>query len=162
MSEETIPPTNLFNDFLKSPGWETGDLTTIGVLEFVSGDLVVTVLPHPRLPKTLLLEISIRALALDDDAGEAAPLLLLHRLNNAGRFEHGWSAMIDEEDMLLLTATRPLDITDASTLEEEIADGLERARSLNELWLDAGERNAGSGSGADFSVGSPSLPIDRA
>jgi hypothetical protein len=162
MPDDTSSPTELFNDFLKSPGWEAGDLPSIGVLEFVSGDFVVTVLPHPRLPKTLLLEISIRALALDDDAGEAGPLLLLHRLNNAGRFEHGWSAMIDEEDMLLLTATRALDITDATALEEEIADGLERARALNELWLDAGERDAGAGSVTNFPMSSPSLPIDRA
>ena len=155
-------PLDLFNAFLQSPGWESGDLSSIGALEFVSGDFVVTVLPHPHRPKTLLMEISIRALALDENAGETAPLLLLHRLNNAGRFEHGWSAMIDEEDMLLLTATRPLDITDAASLEEEIADGLERARSLNELWLDAGERDAGAGSGTDFPMSSPSLPIDRA
>ena len=162
MSDETASPLDLFNAFLKSPGWESGDLTSIGVLEFVSGDFVVTVLPHPHRPKTLLLEIAIRALALDDQEMESAPLLLLHRLNNAGRFEHGWTAMIDEEDMLLITTTRPLDITDAAVLEEEIADGPERARTLNELWLDAGERDAGAGSVTNFPISSPSLPIDRA
>ena len=162
MLNETSSPLDLFNAFLQSPGWEAGDLPAIGTLEFVSGDFVVTVLPHPHRPKTLLLEIAIRALALDDDAREVGPLLLLHRLNNAGRFEHGWTAMIDEEDMLLITTTRPLDITDAAVLEEEIADGLERARTLNELWLDAGERDAGAGSVTNFPISSPSLPIDRA
>jgi hypothetical protein len=155
-------PLDLFHAFLQSPGWESGDLTSIGALEFVSGDFVVTVLPHPHRPTTLLLEISIRALALDYDPGDAGPLLLLHRLNNAARFEHEWTAMIDEEDMLLLSKTRPLEMTDADALEGEIADGLERARALNELWLDAAERDAGSGTATNFPMSSTSLPIDRA
>jgi len=111
-----------------------------------------------------VIEIQIRGLALEHPAESAQALLLLHRINNTARFEHGWTACIDEEDMLLISSILPINSLNEDNLGEEIADGLQRAESLNELWLDARERDQADESGANDPIPATRmrLPIDRA
>lgn len=101
--------------------------------EFTSGDHVASVSWLDA--STARVEISLRGLALADPAAHAEALLLLHRLNAAARPVHPWIASIDEDDMLLLSAT--IAAPDCSALQENLTEGLARARSLDALWQTA-------------------------
>lgn len=98
--------------------------------EFTSGDHVASVSWLDA--STALLDISLRGLALTDPAAHAEALLLLHRLNAAALSVHPWIISIDDEDMLLISAT--VSVPDRPALAEILAEGLTRARSLDALW----------------------------
>ena len=105
-------------------------LPAIYSFEFTSGDHVVSVNWNDA--ATARLDISLRGLALTDPAAHAEALLLLHRLNAAGRPVHPWVISIDDEDVLLISAT--VSVSDRPALAENLAEGLTRARSLDALW----------------------------
>jgi hypothetical protein len=103
-------------------------------VEFVSGDHVASLFPHPGRKDLLCVEISLRALALGEGDADSERLLFLHRLNAAARHDHPWTISIDEEDMLLLTAAFPWIGLDAESLSHLVAEGLQHAESLDALW----------------------------
>jgi len=96
--------------------------------EFTSGDHVANVQWLDA--ATSRMDIFLRGLA--DPAAHAEALLLLHRLNAAARPVHPWIISIDDEDMLLISAT--VSVPDRPALAEILAEGLTRARSLDALW----------------------------
>ena len=96
--------------------------------EFTSGDHVVSVNWNDA--ATARVDISLRGLA--DPAAHAEALLLLHRLNAAALPVHPWIISIDDEDMLLISAS--VAAPDRPALAEILTEGLTRARSLDALW----------------------------
>ena len=99
--------------------------------EFTSSDHVVSVNWNDA--ATARVDISLRGLA--DPVAHAEALLLLHRLNAAALLVHPWIISIDDEDMLLISAT--VSVPDRPALAEILAEGLTRARSLDALWQTA-------------------------
>lgn len=99
--------------------------------EFTSGDHVVSVNWNDA--ATVRVDISLRGLA--DPAAHAEALLLLHRLNAAALPVHPWIISIDDEDMLLISAS--VAAPSRPALAEILTEGLTRARSLDALWQTA-------------------------
>ena len=76
--------------------------------------------------------VDVRSLNEVDDALLGAVGLALLRLNQEARFEHGWAIVLDEDDRLSITTTVVMAQTASQALNEIIADGLDRAASLQE------------------------------
>ena len=125
---------SLLTAFAASLGTEADPSLPLSAVEFVSGDHVASLFPHPGREDLLCVEISLRALALGEDESDHERLLFLHRLNAAARHDHAWTNTIDDEDMLLLTAAFPWNGLDAESLADLVAEGLQRAESLDALW----------------------------
>jgi len=103
-------------------------------LEFVCGDHVATLFPHPGRAGWICAEVSIRGLALGFADPYSEDFLVLHRLNAAARHDHPWTICIDGEDMLLLAASFPPEGLGVEGLAENLAEGLARAESLDAIW----------------------------
>jgi hypothetical protein len=101
-----------------------------GPFEFTSGDHVVSLNWNDA--ATARVDISLRGLALADPAAHAEALLLLHRLNAVARPVHPWIISIDDEDMLLISAS--VAAPSRPALAEILTEGLARAHSLDALW----------------------------
>ena len=125
---------SLLTAFAASLGTEADPSQPLLAVEFVSGDHVASLFPHPGREDLLCVEISLRALALGDGDADTERLLFLHRLNAAARHDHPWTISIDDEDMLLLTAAFPWNGLTAESLSDLVAEGLQHAESLDALW----------------------------
>ena len=135
MNETNTPESSaisLLTSFAASLGMEADPSQPLVAVEFVSGDHVAAILPHPTRENLVCVEVSLRGLSLGESDHER--LLFLHRLNAAARHDHPWTISIDEEDMLLLAASFPWSGLTAETLSDLVAEGLERAESLDSLW----------------------------
>lgn len=99
-------------------------------LEFSAQGHTVRVMPHPTQASALLVEVDVCAVG---DPNAAAPLLM-HRINYAARFTHGWSVAIDADDEVVIYTTRAIARTDAGALEALMVDGIERATAIQQLW----------------------------
>lgn len=130
---------SLLTSFAASLGTEADTSQSLSAVEFVSGDHVASLFPHPGREDLLCVEISLRALALREGDSESERLLFLHRLNAAARHDHPWTISIDDEDMLLLTAAFPWNGLNAESLADLVAEGLQRAESLDALWQSLGK-----------------------
>ena len=135
---------SLLTAFAASLGTEADPSQPLLAVEFVSGDHVASLFPHPGREDLLCVEISLRALALGEDESDHERLLFLHRLNAAARHDHAWTNTIDDEDMLLLTAAFPWNGLDAESLADLVAEGLQRAESLDALWQSFDEETSES------------------
>lgn len=135
---ETNSPESIANalltSFAASLGIEPDPAQPLLAVEFASGDHVASLFPHPGGADLFCVEISLRGLALGEGDADSAQLLFLHRLNAAARHDHPWTISIDGDDMLLLTAAFPLSGLDRESLAEHLAEGLQRAESLDRLW----------------------------
>lgn len=139
------PASSLLTSFAASLGTEADPSHPLLAVEFVSGDHVASLFPHPGREDLLCVEISLRALALGEDESDHERLLFLHRLNAAARHDHPWTISIDDEDMLLLTAAFPWNGLDAESLADLVAEGLQRAESLDALWQSLAKETQESG-----------------
>jgi hypothetical protein len=135
---------SLLTAFAASLGTEADPSLPLSAVEFVSGDHVASLFPHPGREDLLCVEISLRALALGDGDVDSERLLFLHRLNAAARHDHPWTISIDDEDMLLLAASFPWNGLDAESLADLVAEGLQRAESLDALWQSFDEETSES------------------
>lgn len=79
-----------------------------------------------------VVEVDVRSLSDVDDAHLGAVSLALLRLNQEARFEHGWVIVLDDDDLLSITTTVVMAQTASQTLNEIIAEGLDRAASLEQ------------------------------
>jgi hypothetical protein len=79
-----------------------------------------------------VVEVDVRSLHEIDDALLGAVGLALLRLNQEARFEHGWTIVLNEDDLLSITTTLMMAQTTSQALNEIIAEGLNRAASLEE------------------------------
>lgn len=99
--------------------------------EFESGAHTVRVFPDGEGARVII-EVDVQSLS--PDQVEQAPLLLmLHRLNEAARAEHGWTVTIDEGEGILLSTSQPLAETDGVKLQGSVTDALDRAESLTAM-----------------------------
>lgn len=99
--------------------------------EFESGAHTVRVFPDADGARVII-EVDVHSLRPDEM--ENAPLLLmLHRLNEAARPEHGWTVTIDEVDELVLSSSLAIQETEATKLQSSVTDALDRAESLTAL-----------------------------
>jgi hypothetical protein len=121
-----------FAEFAQLPG-EVGD-DSIGI-SFEIEAHSVSVLPHPELAEQLVVEVDVCSIGTSREAGE--PLALVHRLNYAARFEHGWIAAIGPDDRLVLFTTRAIANTSPGELEALIVLGLEKAEAIDALCKEA-------------------------
>jgi hypothetical protein len=122
----------LLESFLDSLGHDPLAAKGSGGFEFQSGDFTVRVFSDSSEPEMIVVEVDVRPLEATQIAN--APLLLmLHRLNEAARPAHLWSATIDEKDLLLLSTSLPLVGVDAVSLQELVSEALDRAESLATL-----------------------------
>lgn len=122
----------LLESFLDSLGHDLLAGKGSGGFEFQSGDFIVRVFSDSSEPERIVVEVDVRQLETPETAN--APLLLmLHRLNEAARPAHFWSATIDEKDLLLLSTSLPLVGVDAVRLQELVSEALDRAESLAAL-----------------------------
>ena len=150
MNEQTSQEpsaVSLLTAFAASLGTESDPSQPLLAVEFVSGDHVASLFPHPGREDLLCVEISLRALALGEGDSDTERLLFLHRLNAAARHDHPWTISIDDEDMLLLTAGFPWNGLKAESLADLVAEGLQRAESLDALWQSLAEETQESGGG---------------
>ncbi len=109
------------------------------VLEFVFGDFVARAYLLPRDTSLVVIEVDIRGLDLADVAKVTNPLLMLHRMNDTGPFDHGWTVSIDDDDMLAIHTMPPLAGMTVDRLKSLIDEGLDRADRLGDLWKRACE-----------------------
>ena len=122
----------LLEAFLDSLGHDLSGAKGSSGFEFGSGDFTVRVFPDSTNPEMLVIEVDVRQLDVAETLN--APLLLmLHRLNEAARSAHPWSATVDENSLLLLSTTRPIPEVDAVGLQMLVSDALDRAESLAAL-----------------------------
>jgi hypothetical protein len=87
------------------------------------------VLPHADEERAVI-EIEVRSLSGADESDTAQLALQLLRLNHEARFEHGWSAVLDDEDVLCLSTTIELRHTEPDALANLLSDGIARAEAL--------------------------------
>lgn len=83
-------------------------------------------------PTQALLEVDVCGLS-PDQLLSADLLQLLHRLNHEARFVHGWIAIIDDSDGLLVSRTLPSDTASPQQLTAWVQEGLDRAVALEAL-----------------------------
>ena len=103
------------------------------VLEFEFQGLGLVVCPHPRHADRLIAEVDVIEF---DDEPEAGQLALLLRVNEAARFEHDWTIVLDGERRVALYTTAPAEGMTIANLEQLITDGIDRALALQAV-LDA-------------------------
>ena len=115
----------LLQEFAASKGMEM-DANSFG-LEFECEDVQVFVLQHPLHEDRVLCEV--RVAALDEEPG-AAVLSLLLQINEAARFEHDWTIVMDGDLEVSLTTTAFLQGMNVAGLEALMLDGVERAQVL--------------------------------
>ncbi len=112
------------------------------VLEFASGDAVARAFLMPRKSELLMVEVD-SGLVLSTDGEKAADrLAALHRLNESARFEHGWLATLDDDDMMVLHAVLPVATVDGDAFCAMIEEGLDRAATLVAIFAGMPERGA--------------------
>ena len=117
-----------FATLLKLP-FDPGE-ETLG-LEFETARHTVRVLPHPSEESHFV--ISVDVFATEAGVPDSAWKMLL-RMNLAAIAEHGWVIGLEEGGTLVLSRVVDLASTDASALESLMADGLDRAEALANLW----------------------------
>ena len=129
------PDLNAFQqwvaDMAEGAGLELpADLDPMGLELEVEGRMA-RVMAHSD-DSLAVVEVDVRSLNEVDDALLGAVGLALLRLNQEARFEHGWAIVLDEDDRLSITTTLVMAQTASQALNEIIADGLDRAVSLQE------------------------------
>ena len=100
-------------------------------LEFETAHHTVRVLPHPQDEHRFLIAVDVLTTA---DGTPSSAWMMLLRLNLAAITEHGWVIGLEDGGKLVLSRNVDLASTDPSALEGLMAEGLERAEALANLW----------------------------
>lgn len=106
-----------------------------GVLRLEIDGREASVLPArtPAGDEAIEITVSAGALTAADEWDEVDVLSLLHRVNVAARYRHDWLATLDEDDQMMIKRVRPLEGLSPSDLELLVAEGVDRAASLQGL-----------------------------
>lgn len=115
----------LLQDLMRAKGMDPAQ-GGIG-LEFEADGLQVYAVQHPLHPDRGLVEVALHQLN-ELDQGRVAPLLM--HLNEAARFEHDWTIVMDSEGVVLLSTVAWLPALRAPDLEALMAEGIDRALAL--------------------------------
>lgn len=160
-SNTSSPFENLLESFLILAGQDPVGAKGSRGFEFESGAHTVRVFPDGEGARVII-EVDVQSLSPDEV--ENAPLLLmLHRLNEAARSEHGWAVTIDEADGILLSTSLPLAETDGVKLQTSVTEALDRAESLTALIAQfSNSASEGSGEAIPDAATSSFNPLDRA
>lgn len=155
------PFENLLESFLILAGQDPAGAKGSRGFEFESGAHTVRVFPDGAGARVII-EVDVQTLRPDEV--EKAPLLLmLHRLNEAARPEHGWTVTIDEGDAILLSTSLPLAETDGVKLQSAVTEALDRAESLTALIAQfSTSAPEGSGGAIPEAAAASFNPLDRA
>ncbi len=122
----------LMADVAQVCGWTGPKADELFGLEFESGELLTSVLPHPRDASKLIVEVSLATVELSAVGVDA--LLLLHQINDRARREHDWVIGIDDNLVLAITCVRATDTLDAAALQNLMTEGIECAQALKQVW----------------------------
>ena len=120
----------LVSSFLSLVGQDSAQSSGVTGFEFDTEAYSVAVWPVGD--DQVMVQVAVAALQ-PGELADPAVLLMLHRLNEDARTEHGWTATIDAQDQLLLYTLRPLRQTDAQALKDAVAQGLDRAEALSAM-----------------------------
>lgn len=119
----------LLVDAFGSAGVDVGDDVDPLGCEFEAEGRLARVIPC-RDPGLALIEVEVQPLA-DVPPGRAHQLAWeLMKLNHEARFEHAWTVVIDDDDVLSITTTVPIRAMNGDALAETLFDGVERAAQL--------------------------------
>jgi hypothetical protein len=121
---------SLVSSFLSMLGQDPTSASGVTGFEFETEAYSVAVCPIRA--GTLMVQVSVAALQ-PAEAADAHLLMMLHRLNEEARTEHGWTATIDPENVLLLYTSLAIQEVDAQGLQATLGTGLERANLLSEM-----------------------------
>lgn len=139
----------LLQEFAQSKGMAVED-SSYG-LEFECEDTRVYVLQHPLHDDRLLCEVSV--VAFGDEPG-ANVLSLLLQINEAARFDHDWTIVMDGDLEVSLTTAALLQGMNVAGLEALMLDGVERSQVLKgivqEVIEAASQESAGSSAQASY------------
>ena len=115
----------LLKEFAASKGMDM-DSAAYG-LEFECEDTQVFVVSHPLHEDRLLCEVGVASF---DELPPASVSSLLLQINEAARFEHDWSIVMDGDWEVGLTTSAALQGLTVAELEALMLDGVERAQVL--------------------------------
>ena len=117
-------------DFAQSKGVASGE-QSIG-LEFECEGHSVTLFQHPKHENLLIADVSVVILSAHPPAQQLALLL---QINEAARFEHDWSILLDAAQQVSLTGSANFSSMSVADLEALMLDGIERAQVLQAMLL---------------------------
>lgn len=112
-------------DFAQSKGLSSGD-HSIG-LEFECEGHSVTLIQHPQQDHRLIADVSVTILSANPPAQQLALLL---QINEAARFEHDWTIVLDGNQQVSLSTSANFSAMSVAALETLMLDGVERAQLL--------------------------------
>src|SRR5262245_33504515 len=99
-----------------------GDIDPLG-LEFEAEGRVARIIPHGD-EALAVIEVEVQSLEDLRESDVARLAVQLLKLNHEARFEHGWSIVIDDDDMLSVTTTLRLDAVRGNRLAEILYEGI--------------------------------------
>jgi len=85
---------------------------------------------HPLHDDQVLVEVSVATLPVD---APASTLALLLQINEAARFEHDWTLLMDSELTVSLSTRMPVAELGVAALEALMLDGVTRAQAVVDL-----------------------------
>lgn len=115
----------LLNDFATARGM-TIEPNSYG-LEFESEGHTVMVVEHPLHTDHFLTEVTVATLSTEPPA---QALALILQINEAARFEHDWTILLDGEMQVTISTRAALAGLGHGDLEALMADGVGRAQAL--------------------------------
>ncbi len=110
-----------------------------GIIELSTETLVLRITPHVLAehetePSSIILDVDLMLLDLDNREVNHDRFLILHQLNAVSRFTTGIIAFITEEGMLSVSKIIPLSDLNRESFSQEVAQILHAAESLYDGW----------------------------
>ncbi|MEN9773332.1 MAG: hypothetical protein RL322_402 [Pseudomonadota bacterium] len=118
----------LLKEFAAARGM-VADSSVFG-LEFDCEGHTVNVVAHPLHDDQVLVEVSVATLPVDPPA---STLALLLQINEAARFEHDWTLLMDPELTVSLSTRLAVAGLSVAALEALMLDGVTRAQAVADL-----------------------------
>jgi len=110
-------------------------------LEFECEGHTVMVVEHPLHADHVLAEVTVASLPPDPPA---RALALILQINEAARFEHDWTILLDGEQQVTISTRVSLTGLSDAGLEALMADGVTRAQALLDLLNSLDEATGGA------------------
>ncbi len=128
------PFNRLVREFAQKAGFPANEIEQSDGVEFESDGFTARLIAHPTDSALMVVEVDV-AEADPDEIIQRENAWLLHQINHAARFEHGWIAHIDETNVLMISLFQAIPGSTPELIEQLLADGIDRAQALASLWL---------------------------